>query len=55
MVLAIFVRFLIDFLQYPTNPRKALTCLAILGGCMFWIACVFEGNGQMLLVLRMCP
>ena len=53
--LAILKTFLIKFLQYLTKPRKAQTCLGILGGCMFWIACVFEGNGQMPLVLRMCP
>ena len=29
--------------------------MGILGGCMVWMACVFEGNGQMPFVLRMCP
>ena len=53
--LDIFVKFFINFLSYPTNAREAQTCLGILGGCIFWMACVFEGNGQMPLVLRMCP
>ena len=31
------------------------TCLGVVSGCIFWMACVFEGRGQMPLVLKMCP
>ena len=40
---------------YPTNPRKAQTCLGVVGGCIFWIAHVFEGSWWMPLVLKICP
>ena len=39
----------------PTNPRKARTCLGVVVGCIFWMACVFEGNSQMPFMLRICP
>ena len=50
---AIFMNPLINFLSYPTSPRKALTCL----GVVWWIHVLnclcFEGNGRMPVALRM--
>ena len=50
--MAILAKFLINFLQYPMSPRKEHTCLAVLGGCMLFIAWVFDGRGLIPLVLR---
>ena len=37
------------------SPRNVHTCLAVLGGCMLFMACVFDGSGMMPVILRMCP
>ena len=50
---AIFTNPLMNFLQYPINLRKALTCLGVVGGFIFWIAWVLEGSGHMSVSLRM--
>ena len=36
------------------SPRNVHTCLAVIGGCMLFIAWVFDGSGLMSFVLRMC-
>ena len=36
------------------SPRNVHTCLAVLGGCMLFMAWVFVGSGLMPMVLRMC-
>ena len=37
------------------SPRNAQTCFGVFGGCMFWIALVFDGNGFIPFVLSMWP
>ena len=44
-----------NFLKYPTSPRKAQTCLGVVGGCMCCMARVLDGKGLIPVALRMCP
>ena len=53
--LVILANPLMNFLQYPTSTRKALTCLGIVGGCMCCMACILEGKCLILVALMMCP
>ena len=53
--LVILANPFMNFLYYLTNPRKAQTCLGIVGGCMCFMACVLDGKGQIPVTLKICP
>ena len=53
--LAILTNPLMNFLKYPTNPRKAQTCLGVVAGGMCCMAFVLDGRGQIPVALKMCP
>ena len=41
----------------PENTKllQAQTCLGVVGGCMFCMACILDGKGLIHVALRMCP